>query len=477
MTFYRSASLARVWRKRRARARLACVILLALAGCTLGPQYKRPEGAMPAAWRESASADAAWPSAQWWRGFGSAELDRYMAQAIDANNDIAAAVARVREADAQATIAGAALLPTLGADLTAFTQRTQTTQFGHLDFHQVSPQLTASYIVDFWGKNQAAQTAAIATATASRRDQATVELTVMTAVALAYFQTLELHDRIAVAEQNLASAETTLRGLRLQLAAGIATALDVAQQETTVATVSASIPPLHQQLSQSIDALAILIGQPPQSISASSAALADLSVPVVRPGLPSELLRRRPDVAEAEAQLIAANANIVVARASLFPNIALTASGGYASSSLSTLLKSSSSVYSVAGGLTQPIFEGGALRAQVEFARARRDELVADYRKAILTAFTNVEDALAQVQQSAEQLSRQQTAVAKASRANHIAQAQLRSGVVSILTVLNTETALFSAQDAVVQAQYAQMQSLVNLFAALGGGWREEAVL
>jgi multidrug efflux system outer membrane protein len=433
---------------------------------------------MPAAWRGSSDSEAAsWPSVDWWRGFGSSELDAYITQARGANNDIAAAVARVRQADALAIIAGAQLLPTVGASVTAVTERTQATRGGGFtDFHQISPQLTASYMIDFWGKNRAAQAAAIATATASRRDQATVELTVMTGVALTYFQSLEVRDRLAVAQGNLASAEAILRGLRLQLAAGIATALDVAQQETTVSTLSAAIPPLRQQLQQMIDALAVLTGQPPESVQVSTTALADLSIPVVRPGLPSELLARRPDVAEAEAQLIAANANIAVARAAFFPSIELTASGGFASSSLSSLLLASSGVYSAAASLSQPIFEGGALRAQLEFAQARRDELVANYRKVILSALGNVEDALVAVQQSAEQVSREETAVAKARRAHDIAQAQLHSGTVSILTVLNTETALFSAQDALIQARFAHVQSLVSLFGALGGGWREESV-
>jgi len=431
---------------------------------------------MPTAWRgASVSEGVTWPSADWWRAFGSSELDGYIQQARQANNDIAAAVARVRQADAQATVAGAALLPTVGAGVTALTERQQTTSGPYSDFHQISPQLTASYMIDFWGKNRAAQSAAIATATASRRDQATVELTVMTGVALTYFSSLELQDRLAVAGGNVAAAQTTLKGLRLQLAAGIATALDVAQQETTVSTLSAAIPPLRQQLQQTIDALAILVGQPPESVNITAVTLADLSLPVVRPGLPSELLERRPDVAEAEAQLISANANIAVARAALFPNIELTASGGFASSSLSTLLHSSSRVYSAAASLTQPIFEGGALRAQVEFAQARRDELVANYRKAILSALANVEDALAAVQQSTEQVNRQQTAVAKARRAYQIAQAQLHAGTVSILTVLNTETALFSAEDTLIQAKFAQVQALVSLFQALGGGWREES--
>jgi NodT family efflux transporter outer membrane factor (OMF) lipoprotein len=186
------------------------------------------------------------------------------------------------------------------------------------------------------------------------------------------------------------------------------------------------------------------------------------------------LLARRPDVAEAEANLISANANIKVARASFFPSISLTASGGYASSSLSQLIRSSSSVYSFAAGLVQPIFDGGVLKGQYALAKARYDELAANYRKAVLTAFGNVEDALIGVQQTAEQVRRQQVAFTTAQRAHKIAQAQLRSGTINILTVLNTETALFTAQDALIQARFSNMQAMVNLYSALGGGWQQE---
>jgi outer membrane protein, multidrug efflux system len=458
------------------RSWLTLAIAAALTGCSLGPDYKRPDAAIPAAWRGSSDSQGAnWPSAQWWHGFASRELDGYIEQAQRANYDLAAAVARVRQADAQATIAGAALLPTLGASVAAVRQRQQASDFSYPTFHQVSPQLTATYMIDFWGKNRAAQTAALATATASRRDRATVELTVMTSVALTYFQSVELQDRLVVAQDNLASEETILKGLRLQLKAGIATALDVAQQETTVATLSATIPPLQQQLQQTVDALAILIGQPPQTLDASRATLSDFALPVIGPGLPSDLLTRRPDIAEAEAQLVAANANIAVARASFFPSLELTASGGFASASLSSLLNSSSEVYAISASLLQPIFEGGALQGQYAFSQARYEELVADYRKAILSALGNVEDALVAVQQTTELEKRQATAVAKARRAYQIAQAQMHAGTVNILTVLNTETALFTAQDALVQAKFAHLQSLVSLFGALGGGWTEES--
>jgi len=243
----------------------ALAVLASLAGCNLGPDFKRPDVKVPDAWRERFDTQApSWPSADWWHGFGSTELDGYMEQARRSNADLAAAIARVREADALATVAGAALLPNIGASATALSERTQATNSQYENFRQYSPQLAASYVIDFWGKNRAAQTAAIAAATASRHDRATVELTVMTSVALTYFQSLELRERLSVAQSNLTSARTILRGLRLQLQAGIATALDVAQQETTVSTLDAAIPPLEQQLRQAVHALAALTGQLPE---------------------------------------------------------------------------------------------------------------------------------------------------------------------------------------------------------------------
>ncbi|HEX4327819.1 MAG TPA: efflux transporter outer membrane subunit [Burkholderiales bacterium] len=454
----------------------ACAATLLLAGCNLGPFYKRPDLPVPAAWNEPADREAApWPSADWWRGFRSAELDGYIERARRANYDLAAAMARVREADAQATIAGAALLPSLSGDVNAFKERILTTNNTYINAKQISPELSASYMVDFWGKNRAARQAALAAAAASRNDQATIELTVMTSVAQTYFQIIELRDRLAVAEGNLANAQNTLKGLRRQMEVGIVTALDVAQEETTVATLAAVIPPLRQQLRQMVNALAILIGEAPENLETSAARLADFQVPTVGAGLPSELLARRPDIAEAENQLIAANANIQVARAAFFPSLTLTAAGGVASTALSTLFKGGTGVYSLAASVVAPIFDGGALKGQYEFAKARYDELAANYQKAVISAYGNVENALVALQQTTELERREQAAVNTATRAYNITQAQLRSGTVNILTVLNTQTALFSAQDALVQAKYAHLQAVLGLYNALGGGWQNPA--
>jgi len=447
-----------------------------LTACSVGPAYHRPDIAPPSQWHETAGGGASaalWPAADWWHGFGSPKLDELIAEAERNNDDLAGAIARVQEADAQARIAGAALLPSLDLGATATRQRAQVTGLGPRVYNTFNPELTASYELDFWGKNRALRDSARAAAAASRYDQQTVALTVVSSVATTYFQALELRDRIQVAQQNLDNGEKILRGFRLERSAGTATGLDVAQQETTVALLNAALPPLLQQFRQTVYALAVLIGRTPESVDVDVGTLADLSIPAVAEGLPSQLLSRRPDVAEAEQQLIAANADITVARAALFPSIQLTAGGGYESSALTSLVSPANRVYALTGGLMQPIFHGGALRGQVDFSKARYTELLTTYHKTVLTAFGNVESALVAAQQTAEQQKRQQDAVATARRAFEFSQTQMSAGIVNILTVLNTENALFSAQDELVQVNYLRLQALVDLFTALGGGWHQ----
>jgi len=430
--------------------------------------------ATPVVWQNApAGVSADWPAADWWHSFGSAQLDDYIARAQSGNDDIAAAIARIRQADALARIAGAALLPTLDAGAAASRQRQLVATGGPpVTYNEYLPAVTASYALDFWGKNRATRDAALDAAQASRYDRETIALTVLTSVALTYFEVLEQHDRLEVAQDDLANAQQVLSGLELEQTVGTATALDVAQQATTVATLNASIPPLAQQLQQNIDALAILVGQLPESIDVGGGSLQQLTPPPITAGLPSELLARRPDVAEAEAQLMAANANIAVARAAYFPTIDLTASGGYASTALGTLLLPQSRVFSLTAAISETIFDAGARRGQVEYSRARYAELLSDYHKTVLTALGNVEDALVAVQQTSEQELRQHIAVDKARRAFEFSQLQMQAGTINVLTMLNTETALFTSQDTLVQVKYQHLQALVNLFQALGGGWR-----
>jgi outer membrane protein, multidrug efflux system len=470
------------WSRARVSSALICA---ALAGCSVGTPYRRPDIPPPQQWHETApdasaaSAVAAstpasvWPAADWWHGFGSARLDELVAEAEHSNDDLAGAIARVQEADAQLRIAGAPLLPTVDAGATATRERAQVTGVGPEVFNVFYPELTASYELDFWGKNRALRDAARAAAVASRYDQETVALTVVSSVASTYFQALELRDRIAVAQQNLENGQKILRGLKSEQTVGTATGLDVAQQDTAVALLYSAIPPLVEQFRQAVYALAVLIGKTPESIDVASGTLTELTTPAVVAGLPSELLSRRPDVAQAEQQLIAANADITVARAALFPSIELTAAGGYESGVLASLVNPVNRIYAVSAGLTQPIFHGGALRGQLAYSKARYTELLTTYHKTVLTAFSNVESALIAARQTAEQQQRQAEAVAKARRAYQFAQAQMSAGTVNILTVLNTENALFSAQDTLVQVEYSHLQALVDLFTALGGGWHQ----
>jgi multidrug efflux system outer membrane protein len=463
--------------KRHAIGRtLRASVCAALAGCSVGPAYQKPQLPPPAIWHETAlesgaAADSVWPDTDWWHGFGSARLDQLIAEAERNNDDLAGAIARVQEADAQVRIAGAPLFPSLDLGADATRERASVTGEGLSVFNVFNPQLTASYELDFWGKNRALRDAARAAALASRYDRQTVALTVVSSVASTYFQALELRDRIEVARQNLANGRKILGGLQLEQTVGTATGLDVAQQATAVALLDAALPPLEQQFRQTVYALAVLLGRTPESFDVGT--LTELASPNIVQGLPSELLARRPDVANAEQQLIAANADIGVARAALFPSIELTASGGYESGSLASLISPASHMYAVSAGLTQPIFHGGALRGQLAYSKARYTELLTVYHKTVLSAFGNVESALVATRQTAEQRERQRDAVTKARRAYEFAQLQMSAGIVNILTVLNTENALFSAQDVLVQVEYSHLQSMIDLFTALGGGWHE----
>jgi NodT family efflux transporter outer membrane factor (OMF) lipoprotein len=459
--------------------------LALLAGCDLGPAYHRPALDIPAAYRATPqSATAAWPSAQWWRGFNSPQLNALIEQARVANFDIAAAVERVRQADAQVRIAGAPLLPDFSGTGNASWQHeglgTGISGFGasragnaSIDLHSYSAGLNASYELDFWGRNLATRQAAVASAVFSRFDQQTVALTVITNVANTWFTALSLADRLGVARRNLADAERSLAVIKGRLEAGTASALDVAQQEALADGERALIPGFVSQLEQEVIGLGILVGEPPERISVQPGTLTALDLPPVASGLPSDLLARRPDVASAEAQLIAQNFDIKVARAAFFPSIQLTGSAGYQGAALNHLVTPGGALASLAAGLTLPLFDGGTLRGQLEQAKGRYDELLADYRKSVVQAFTDVDTALTAWRYASEQERLQRIAVEVATRAADIARAQLGAGTVDITTVLTAETTQFNDEDTLVQVRLTRVQALLNVYKALGGGWVE----
>ncbi|HEY1898949.1 MAG TPA: efflux transporter outer membrane subunit [Steroidobacteraceae bacterium] len=457
---------------------------LLLAGCNLGPHYARPDIPAPAAWTpvtpESTPSEPAppentsWPDARWWQAFGSPELDRLIDQAERANDDLKAAVARVQQSDAQVRISGAALLPSLGAGFTPSRSRQILPGAGQgttLSGNTFTAELSAAYELDFWGRNAALRAAAVAQASGSRYDRETVQLSVIASVATTYLTVLSLRDRVTVATNNLANARETLRGLQFEQQVGTATALDVAQQQSLVDNEDATVPALRAQLSHNLAALAILLATRVDQLQLAQSTLEQVAAPPVSTGLPAGLLMRRPDVASAEAQLIAANANVRAARAAFFPTIQLTAGGGVESTALSTLLEPGSRIFDLSAGLTQPIFEGGQIAGLYSQSKGRYQELLADYHKAVISAFDNTQDALTQVHETREQLLRQERATLSARRAYDFSQQQFHAGTINVLTVLTTETTLLTAQDTQAQVRLAHLSALVGLYQALGGGW------
>ncbi len=462
-----------------------------LGGCTLGPRYERPGLDIPEAFRATAdTAASAWPAPGWWRNFRSAELDALIERARAANQDLAAAAARVVQADANVRVNGAPLLPTLNGTANFDYQRsgitssrqsaglpgTVSTSGGnrYFDTRRYSVGLAASYDLDFWGRNRATYENAQAAALATRFDQETVALTVVTAVASTYFQVLAGQDRLRVAQRNLRDAERILGAYRARLSVGTANALDVSQQEALVAGQRAAIPNYNNTIEQQKIALGILTGTPPERLSVQGGSLDSMPLPMVAPGLPSELLQRRPDIANAEASLVAANASIRAARAAFFPDITLTAQGGLTSAALSMLTGPGTLVAQLAAGLTQPIFDNGLRRGQLDQAKGRYAELVADYTRAILQSFTDVEQSLTALRFAGEQEALEREAIRVAQRSADIANAQLQAGTIDIITSLNTQQTLYNNLDLLTQIRLSRFQALVNVYKALGGGWQQE---
>jgi NodT family efflux transporter outer membrane factor (OMF) lipoprotein len=342
---------------------------------------------------------------------------------------------------------------------------------GGREFVNYSASLSASYELDFWGKNRNATQAAEEIAVATRFDRDVVALITLTSVANAYFQVLAAQDRIRTAERNIASAVRILEAIKQRLSAGTGTDLDVAQQESVVANQRALVPPLRQALALNLNALATLVARPPERMNVSGGSLNRISAPRVTPGLPSELLTQRPDIRRQEAQLASATANVGSARAQFFPSIQLTGSGGYQSSALVSLFQPHAAFFNVVGSLTQPIFDGGRILGNFEFTKARQDELLQTYRQTVISAFADVDDALVSIRQTTERLRLQREVLASSRRAFELSEQRLRSGTADIVTVLNTQLTLFQAEDSLSQAQLARLLAIVSLYQALGGGW------
>ena len=462
--------------------------MLPLGGCLLTGDKPDPGLDIPQAYdrgsKNPAVAEAALPPLDWWRGFRSKELSEVIEEARAANLDIAAAVARIVQADAQSRIAGAPLLPNVGLNGSATRLRTSqstsaggsTGSLGGSERDLLSTSLTASYEIDFWGKNRSALRAAEENAVASRYDREVVGLTTVVATANAYFQVLAAQDRLRVARENLRSATRVLNLIKDRLAAGTASDLEVAEQESLVNTQRAAIPPLEQTLTQNRNALAVLIARSPERVRVHGGSLRSIATPRITPGLPSELIAQRPDIRQAEANLAAANANVANARAQMLPSITLTGEGGYQSAVLRTLLRPESAFYTATAGLTQPIFDGAKLQGNLDLQKGRQDELLQNYRKAVISAFSDVENALDGIRQTALRERLQRDVVTSSRRAFDISEQRMRQGTIDLVTLLQVQQTLYQADDALVQARLAHVQAVVSLYQALGGGWLPKPV-
>jgi outer membrane protein, multidrug efflux system len=481
MRMYQSATGRNVRRNgeiaRLTRIAGAFGLLLVASGCL---ETGRPGLAVdiPGSYREAhGPPEAATPALDWWRSFRSGELTSLMEEALSANFDIAVAIAQITQADAQVRIAGAPLLPTIDLNASdtaskASRQLSTGSGAGGSPFSRLyATSLSASYVIDFWGKNRSALNAAIETSIASRYNREVVTITAITTVADTYFQILAARDRLRIARRNLADSSRILFLIKQQFDVGTASDLNVAQQESLVEQVRATIPPLEETLRQSTAALAVLIGKAPEHFNTRGAGMQAVAVPRVTPGLPSELINRRPDVRQAEQQLKSADYSVESARAAFFPSITLTGQLGFESAALKSLFGPGAWFYSAAAGLTQPLFDGGVLLGQFELQRGLQAQYLQAYRKSVLSGFSNVEQALIALEQTTAQERIQQNVVKASRRAFTLSEQQMNSGTVNMVTLLQVEQTLFTAEDQLAQVQLARLLAVVSLFQALGGGW------
>ena len=425
----------------------------------------------------TAAAGAAWPAQDWYRGFGSDELDDFVDLAVRDNTDLTVARERVAQADARAREAGAALLPKVGVDANATYLSGHSQQgSGHeLDWFAM---LSASYEVDFWGKNRASANAARLQASASRAERDTVALTLLGGVAGEYFQVLALRERLAIARANRDAAQKILAAIQARYDAGVASPTELASQKAALYAAQIVISDLEQLEMEARATLALLLGCNPENLEVRAENLDSLREPIVAAGLPSELLTRRPDVVMAEANLHAAHANLAAARAAMFPNLALTAAAGVQNPALPATVLTIPGVgpsYSAIAGLTQPIFDHGRLAAQRDEALAKEQELLATYRAAIIASLVDVEKALSAVQHLDAVREFQRGSVAESQRAFEGAQLRYQRGSGDFLTLLESQRTVYAARDQFAQYRLARLQALVALCKALGGGWNASA--
>jgi len=475
--------------------RLVVLISVLLAGCTVGPNYQRPATPVPPAYAEAAAQAATLDDsnlASWWHGFGDPELDRLVNRSIAQNLDVETAAARIREARAREAVAGAAALPQIDAQASASRQRISENAipvppgagsggggtFGlpGSEFSTFRVGFDASWEIDLFGRTRRSVEAARARTGAAVWNRRDVQVSVAAEAANAYLTLRTLQQRIAIAEAEVARQQRSLRLVGARVRGGLVTGQDLAQQRSQLATAQSAIPPLKAQADAQVHALGVLTGEVPEALIAELAPAAALPLaPAVPAGLPSDLLRRRPDIRAAERNLHAATADIGVATADLYPRFSLSAAPALVSTALASLLQWGSRSYSASASLDWPIFNGGRTRGNIAVANAQQEQALIAYRKTILTALQDVEDALSNVDNDGRQIASLDAAHNAAARAESIARSRYRGGLVTYSDVLQAQASRISLENQLIQARGSLAHDTVALFKALGGGWPELA--
>ena len=454
-------------------------VAIVSSGCIVGPRYKKPAADVPGSYRGLAPDETIKPDSvslgdqKWWEVFQDEQLRFLIRTALQQNYDVRIAGARILQAQAQLGITRADQFPTVSAGAGISDQRSAKSLFLP-PFETSTGQLnvSAGWELDFWGKFRRATEAARANLLASESARQEVMLTLVANVSGAYFQLRALDLELEISKRTLASRRESLRLTTILADHGSTSMLDVRQAEQLVFTAAAEIPALEQQIEQEENLISILVGKNPDTVVRGQALTEQTRPPAVPAGLPSSLLERRPDIREAEQQLIAANAQIGVAKAAYFPQISLSGTAGFQSAALTNLFSGPAGTWNFGASLAQPIFTAGRLRSNVRFAEAQQQATLLFYQQTIQGAFRNVSDALIAYRKSREFRSQEELLFQSAQDAARLSHMRYNGGVTGYLEVLTNETNAFSAELGLVQAQSNELLALVQVYQALGGGWQ-----
>ncbi len=456
------------------------LVVVLLSGCAVGPNYKRPSVDVPGAYR-GVSAQQATQSApdslgdlKWWEVFQDKQLQHLIHTALQQNYDVRIAATRILQAQAQVGITRADQLPTINAGAGTNDQRSARAKlFPEFQTSAHEVDLSLAWDLDFWGKYRRATESARASLLATEWAREAVITTLVSDVAAAYFQLRELDLELEIARRTLASRQDSLRITQMLANGGATSMLDVRQAEQLVFTAAETIPDVERRIEQQENFISTLLGNNPSPIARGMKLTEQPHAPEVPAGLPSSLLERRPDIRQAEAQLIAANAQIGVAKADYFPQISLTANGGFQSSALTSLFTGPAGLWNFGGSLAQPVFAGGRIRSNVRFSEAHQQEAALVYRQSIQQAFRGVSDALIEYRKDREFREQQEQLAFSAQDAARLSETRYRGGATSYLEVLTNETNYFNAELGLAQAQLNELLGLVRIYRNLGGGWQQ----